>query len=102
MGGIVGRGKIKMASASTLMSQQGRLTLVHAEKQKLMIKGTISGRMLSSGISHVAFASVYSEKTRLKKCWIMIIIIMMNKSQELTVFHGRQKLTSAMKQRPEK
>ena len=84
------------------MSQQGRLTLVHTEKLKLMIKGTISGRMLSSGISHVAFASVYSEKTRLKKCWIMIIIIMMNKSQELTVFHGRQKLTSAMKQRPEK
>ena len=26
---------------------------------------------------------------------IMIIIISMNKSQELTVFHGRQKLTSA-------
>ena len=91
-----------MASASTLMSQQGRLTLVHTEKLKLMIKGTISGRMLSSGISHVAFASVYSEKTRLKKCWIMIIIIMMNKSQKLTVFHRRQKLTSAMKQRPEK
>ena len=81
------------------MSQQGRLSLVHTEKLKLMIKGTISGRMLSSGISHVAFASVYSKKTRLKKCWIMIII---NKSQELTVFHGREKLTSAMKQRPEK
>ena len=91
-----------MASASTLMSQQGRLTLVHTEKLELMIKGTISGRMLSSGISHVVFASVHSEKTRLKKCWIMIIIIMMNKSQELTIFHGRQKLTSAMKQRPEK
>ena len=26
---------------------------------------------------------------------IMIIIIIMNKSQELTIFHGRQKLTSA-------
>ena len=26
---------------------------------------------------------------------ISIIIIIMNKSQELTVFHGRQKLTSA-------
>ena len=102
MGGIVGRGKIKMASASTLMSQQGRLIVVHTEKLKLTIKGTISGRMLSSGISHVAFASVYMEKTRLKKCWIMIITIMMNKSQELTFFHGRQKLTSTMKQRPEK
>ena len=81
MGGIVGRGKIKMASASTLKSQQGRLTLVHTEKLKLKIKGTISGRMLSSGISHVAFASVYSEKTRLKKCWIMIIIIINEKKR---------------------
>ena len=26
---------------------------------------------------------------------IIIIIIIMNKSQELTIFHGRQKLTSA-------
>ena len=32
----------------------------------------------------------------------MIIIIIMNKSQELTVFHGRQKLTSAKNERPEK
>ena len=46
--------------------------------------------MVSSGISEVAFASVYSEKTRLK-----------NKSQEATIFNGRQKLTSAMKLRPE-
>ena len=75
MGGIVGQEKIKMASASTLMSQQRRLTLVHTEKLNPMIKGTISGRILSSGISQVAFASVYSEKTRMKKCWIMIIII---------------------------
>ena len=33
---------------------------------------------------------------------IIIIISIMNKSQETTVFHGHQKLTSAMKQRPEK
>ena len=26
---------------------------------------------------------------------ILLVIIIMNKSQELTVFHGRQKLTSA-------
>ena len=31
-------------------------------------------------------ASVNSEKTRLKKCLIMIIMIIMNKSQEMTVF----------------
>ena len=33
---------------------------------------------------------------------IIIIIFSMNKSQELMVFHGRRKLTSAMKLRPEK
>ena len=36
---------------------------------------------------------VYSEKTRLKKLMIMI----MNKSHETTVFGGRQNLTFAMK-----
>ena len=63
-----------MALAYHSMSQQGRLTLVHTVKLKPMIKGTISGRMLSSGISHVAFTPVYSEKTHVEKCWIMIII----------------------------
>ena len=55
--------------------------------------------MASIGISDVVTASVYSEKTRMKKLMmkmiIIIIVIIMNKSQELTVFHGRQKLTSA-------
>ena len=58
--------------------------------------------MASIGISDVVTASVYSEKTRMKKLMMMkmiiiiiIIIIIMNKSQELTVFQGRQKLTSA-------
>ena len=58
--------------------------------------------MASIGISDVVTASVYSEKTRMKKLMMMmkmiiiiIIIIIMNKPQELTVFHGRQKLTSA-------
>ena len=47
-------------------------------------------------ISDVATASVHSEKTSLKKMNMIIIInSSMNKSQELTVFHGRQKLTSA-------
>ena len=52
-------------------------------------------------MSDVSFVSVSSEKTRMKKCWIMIIIIM-KKSQETTVFVGHQKLTSALKLRPEK
>ena len=68
-----------------------------------MIKVQISGRMVSSGISDVAFASMHSEKTCLKKCMmIMIIIMLMNKLQETMFFSGRQKLTSAWKQRPEK
>ena len=64
-----------------------------------MIKVQISGRMASIGISDVVTASVYSEKTHMKKLMMMkmIIIIIMNKSQETTVFHGRQKLTYAMK-----
>ena len=48
----------------------------------------------------LAIASVYSEKTRLKK--MIMIIIIMNLSQEMTVSGGYQKLTSAMKLRPEK
>ena len=46
-------------------------------------------------------ASVHSEKTRLNKLMKMMIIIVMNKSQETTFFSGRQKLTSAMKLRPD-
>ena len=48
-------------------------------------KVQISGRMASIGISDVLTASVYSEKTRMKKLMMMmkmiiIIIIIMNKS----------------------
>ena len=35
----------------------------------------MSGRMVSTGISDVVVASLYSEKTRLKKCLIMINMI---------------------------
>ena len=54
--------------------------------------------MASIGVSDVVTASVYSEKTRMKKLMkliIIIIIIIMNKSQETMVFHGHQKSTSA-------
>ena len=63
--------------------------------------------MASIGISDVVTASVYSEKTHMKKLTMMmmmmkmIISIMKEKSQESTVFAGRQKLNSAMKQKPE-
>ena len=79
---------------------------VNTIQLKPMIKAHFSGRMVASGISDVAFASVYSEKTHLKKLMMMkmmmMMIIMMNKSQETMFFSGRQKLTSAMKLRPEK
>ena len=89
-----------MASAIKLSANEPTkdLILVHTVQLKTMIKAQISGRMVSSGISDVAIASVQSEKTCLKK----LIIIIMNKSQETIFFSGRQKLNSAMKLRPEK
>ena len=67
-----------------------------------MMKAQISGRMESIGISDVVTASVNSEKIRMKKCMMIMIIIIINKLQEMTVCGGRQKLTSAMKLMPEK
>ena len=64
---------------------------MHTVQLKPTIKVQISGRMASIGISDVVTAS--RRKTRLKK-----LMLIMNKSQESTVFGGRQKLTSAMKQ----
>ena len=88
------------------------LILVHTVQLKPMIKAHFSGKLVSSGTSDVVITSVYSEKTRLKKLMKMMMMMMiinfmmmniiMNKSQETTVFSGRQKLTSAMKLRPEK
>ena len=47
---------------------------------------------LEETLSDVAFASVYTEKTRLKKCLIMIIIIIMIKSQETMIFWRAPKI----------
>ena len=68
-----------MVTASTPSANEPAkgLILVHTVKLKPMIKAQISGRMVSSSISVVAFASV-SEKTRLKK--LMIIITSNNKT----------------------
>ena len=91
-----------MASASTASANEPAtdLSLVHAVQLKQMIKAQISGRIVSSGRSDVAIASVHSEKTCMKK--VIMIIIIMKKSQEMTIISRRQKLTSAMKLRPEK
>ena len=90
-----------MVSASTTSANEQAKDLILAQTLQLKprIKAQISGRIKSSGKSDVAIASVHSEKIRLKK---LIIIIIMNKSQETMVFGRRQKLTSSIKLRPEK
>ena len=50
------------------------LILVRRVQQKTMIKAHFSGRMVSSGISDVAFPSIHSDKTHLKKLIMFIII----------------------------
>ena len=67
-----------MASSSTSSAYEPAkdLILVHTIQLKPIIKALSSGRMVSCGISDVTIASVHSEKTRLKKLMIMIIIIM--------------------------
>ena len=62
-----------MMSTSTPSANEpaNDLIFVHTVQLKPMIKAHFSGIMVSSGISDVAFASVYSEKTRLKKCLIL-------------------------------
>ena len=96
MGSIGGQGGIKKASPSTPSANEPAkdLILVHTVQLKPMIKAQISGRMISSGIIDVAFASVYSEKIRLMKLMMMMKIIIiintiiMNTSQETTFIAG--------------
>ena len=57
-----------------LKSQQGPHFSPHS-KAKANYKAQISGKLVTSGISDVATASVHSEKTRLKKM-IMIILLL--------------------------
>ena len=54
-----------MASASTPSANEPvkNLILAHTVQLKPMIKAHFSGRVVSSGISDVAIASVLSEKT---------------------------------------
>ena len=70
-----------MVSSSTPSNNEPAkdLTLVHIVQLKRTIKAQISGRLLSSGISDVAIASVHSEKTRLKKLMKMLIIVITEK-----------------------
>ena len=65
VGVIGGRGGIKMATAKTQSANEPHFK--HAVQLKPTIKVQISGTVASIGISDVVTASVYSEKTRLKK-----------------------------------
>ena len=58
--------------------------------------------MVSGDISDVVITSEHSEKNFLKKLMKMMKMMVINELQETIVFSGRQKLTSAMKLRPEK
>ena len=62
-----------------LMSQQGPHFSPHSKKLKPIIKAQISGKLITSGISDVATASVHSEKIHLKKLIMIIIIITSNR-----------------------
>ena len=57
-----------------LMSEQGPI-LVHSVKLKPVIKAQISGKLVTSGKSDVATASVHSEKTRMKKCMMILLLL---------------------------
>ena len=78
VGGINGQGGIKMASTSTPSANEPakHFNLVHTVQLKPMIKAHFSVRMISSGISDVAFAFIHTEKTRLKMFMIMITRIL--------------------------
>ena len=71
-----------MASASTPSTNEPAkdLILVHTVQLKPTIKVQISGRIVSSGISDIAIASVLFEKTHLKKLIIIIITITSNRN----------------------
>ena len=69
-----------MASASIPSANEPAkdLILVHTVQLKPIIKAQISGKLVSSGISDVAIASVHSEKIHLKKLIMIIILTIMN------------------------
>ena len=65
-----------MASAKTQSANEPKdLSLVHTVQLKPTMKAQISGRMPSISISDVVTASVNSEKTRMKKCMMLTITI---------------------------
>ena len=68
-----------MASADTQSANEPGPHFSPHSTAKTKIKAQISRRMASIGISDVVTASVYSEKTHLKKFMKIIIIIISNR-----------------------
>ena len=52
------------------------------------VKAHFSGRIASSGISDVAFASEYSEKIHLKKLMVKMIIMIINNRKKRQFLAG--------------
>ena len=65
--------KLRQLAHHQLMSQQGPHFSPHS-KAIAIYKAQISRKLVTNGISDVAIASVHSEKTRMKKMIMMIII----------------------------
>ena len=64
-----------MASANTQSANEpAQTSLVHTVQLEPTIKAQISGRTASIYVSDVVTASVYSQKTRLKKLLMMIVV----------------------------
>ena len=79
--------KWRQLANNQLMSQQGLNFNPHS-KAKANNKNTNSGRIVFSCVNEVAFASIHSEKTRMKKCLITINIIMEKKTRNDAFFVG--------------
>ena len=76
-----------MVSANTQSANEpARTSFSPHSTAKPMIKAQISGRMASIGISDVVTASVYSEKTRLKKLMTMMKMIIIITSNIKTIY----------------
>ena len=68
------REELKWRQLKTKLISSQDLILVQAVQLKPAVKAQISGRMASIGINDVVSASVYSEKTRMKKLMMKMII----------------------------
>ena len=72
--------ELKWHQIKTKLISSQDFILVQVVQLKPTVKVQISGRMASIGISDVVSTSVYSEKTRMKKLMMKMIIIITEKT----------------------